>query len=271
MATERTRANMQSTITGNIVDNTTGIVTPADVRNDLLDLAESVVFPEDGVVADTDINYFEQEDWLITALFGFSSVASGTGAGLSSDNYGVDTTENAMGVLYLSTGTDTTGRNALEKNTFNDTFVFGIGSLKLRKRCSLRNLSDGTDTYTVYIGFGDNAGSGDMTDGAYFRYTHSVNSGKWEAVTAQGGTRTATDTTVTADTTYHIFEIRVNQAGTSVGFYIDGVLKATNTTNIPGAGQYTGHVLKIEKSAGTNARKVYEDWYDLLITRTSAR
>ena len=54
---------MDSTIVGNIVDNTTGLVDPSDVRDDLRDLTQSVLFPEDGcvrIIADWDasVNLF---------------------------------------------------------------------------------------------------------------------------------------------------------------------------------------------------------------------
>lgn len=260
---------MQSTISGNIEDNTTGNITPSDLRNDLLDLAESAVFIEDGI--DTDLRYFSQDDFISEAFQGFTTAVSGAGAAVSSDTFGVNTTENVFGAYYQSTGTTTTGRAVLYTGAALTHIIFGTHELKLRVRAAVHTLSDGTDTFTVYMGWSDNISTGDVTDGAYFRYTHSVNSGKWEAVTAGGGSRTATDTGVTADTTFHIFDIRVNQAGTSVEFYIDNVLVATNTTDIPTTAEYTGIVFRIEKSAGTTARKLYEDWYDLLVTRSTAR
>lgn len=220
---------------------------------------------------DTDIKFWEQDDFVWTSLYSFAVANSGTSSGLSSDSYGVNSTERVFGSIYLATGTDTAGRCILYKMSAASTAIFGNHALRLRFRDALHTLSDGTDTYTAYIGFGDNIGSGDMTDGAYFRYTHSVNSGKWECVTAQGGTRTATDSGVTADTTFMIFDIRVNEAGTSVEFYINGTLRQTHTTNIPGAAQYTGILMKIEKSAGTTSRRIYADWYDLLVTRSASR
>ncbi len=266
----RTRLNYQSTIDGTITTNGSGDVSGADVNQALKDLSDSAVFPEDGISVNADLNYFEQEDWVISALFGFSTASSGAGTGFSSDNFGVDTTENVIGSFYLTTGTTNTGRISLEKSAQTAVMIFGIAALNLKKRIALHDLSTGGETYTAYIGFGDNVGSGDMANGAYFRYTHGTNSGKWEAVTASASSRTATDTGITADTTFHIFNVVVNQAGTSVAFYIDGTLVATNTTNISTTNPI-GHLLKIEKSAGTTARKIYEDWYSFLITRTSAR
>jgi len=47
------------------------------------------------------------------------------------------------------------------------------------------------------------------------------------------GTLTQTDTGVAVDTDWHLFEIVVNAAGSSVDFNIDGTTVATHTTNIP--------------------------------------
>lgn len=54
-------------------------------------------------------------------------------------------------------------------------------------------------------------------------------------VAAGSATCTVTDTTVTADTNPHLFEIATNSTGTSLQYFIDGVQRATITTNIPAA------------------------------------
>lgn len=45
---------------------------------------------------------------------------------------------------------------------------------------------------------------------------------------------------------------------------------ATHTTNIPNTAD-CGFVFSIIKSVGTTDRFAYMDWYDLLITRSTAR
>jgi hypothetical protein len=216
--------------------------------------------------------FYENSDWVHEALTKWGSSNSGTSASAySGDNFGVDSTEKVFGAFFSTTGTDTNGRATLNRSIGSSVLAFGFHRLSYRTRSAVHTLSDGTDTFTVYSGWGDNAGAGDMTDGAYFRYTHSVNSGRWEAVTAAGATRTATDTGIAADTTFHVFEVLINEAGTSVEFYIDGALVATNTTNIPTGTQGQTLLHKIEKSAGTTARKFYQDWYDLTVSTTTAR
>lgn len=78
----------------------------------------------------------------------------------------------------------------------------------------LTTLSDVTNTYSIWAGFGDRV-TAEPTDGTYFRYTHSVNSGKFECVTSNNATRTAVDTgvTVAAATWYRLRHVRFSTVG----------------------------------------------------------
>jgi hypothetical protein len=165
-----------------------------------------------------------------------------------------------VGVVDLATGTDTGGRIALITGT--SAFVLGTGRHRLRIDASLVDASDGTNTYTARLGYMDSQ-TGDPTDGCFFRYTHSVNDGEWQAVTRANGVETASaaDTgVVLAAGTFRSFEIEVNADATSVAFYIDGVLVATNTANIPsGASRNTGIGAGMVKSAGATSRSMQLD------------
>ena len=95
----------------------------------------------------------------------------------------------------------------------------------------VKNVQAAQDGAVRRIGFETaQTASGDPTNGIFFRAT---NLGNWYAVTRSGGAETATDSGVAQSTTFHQFKILQNSVGTSVTFYIDGVLKATHTTNIP--------------------------------------
>lgn len=91
-----------------------------------------------------------------------------------------------------------------------------------------------------------------------------MNGGRWECVTRNNNVETVTDSGVLAQTTYSLFEVEINAAGTSVKFLIDGVLVATHTTNIPTSSTRTyGPIAKIEKSIGLLQRNMYADYYSL--------
>lgn len=158
--------------------------------------------------------------------------------------------------IALMTGSTTTGRAGRLSGT--TLCVFGTNPWHFETTVGLDTLSDGTNTYTARFGFMDSQ-AGDPTDGAYFRYTHGTNSGKWECVTRSNNVETASalDSGITVDTSLHNFSIDVNAAGTSVDFKIDGSTVATGTANIPtGTSRATGFGYSIIKSAGGTNRNL---------------
>jgi len=184
------------------------------------------------------------------------------------------TTENNVGVIGLYTGTSTSGRAGLITHT--DGIDFGNNSWIFETRMGLDKTSDATDTFTTRFGFMDSVAA-EPTDGAYFRYTHGTNSGRWQAVTRSNSVETATDTGITATAlvsgkTFQRFRVEVNSAGTSVVFKINGSTVATNTTNIPtGTSRLFGLGYSQIKSAGTNSRPFFVDYTFAEVTLGTAR
>jgi hypothetical protein len=201
------------------------------------------------------------------------NAGGGLGAVSLGETFGIDTTENCLGVASVGTSSSTAGGSTISGGS-TPSINFGNGfTFVLKWRCALETVSDGTDTYTVSVGFHDVLTSGDAVDGAYFRYTHGTNSGKWQAVTRSNSSEKEEDTGVTAVvTTYSIFEIRVNSDGSQVDFYINGTKTNDITTTIPtGSARLTNFLIKIEKTAGSTARKFYADYVQLTASRTTAR
>jgi hypothetical protein len=209
------------------------------------------------------------EDFVATQLL--VAATSGTaGAVNSASATAGDATH--PGIFTSNTGTDAAGRATLQFQ--NNAFRFGGGTYIIETLSQIPTLSDGTDIFTVRIGFGD-VSNGESADAAFFRYTHSVNSGKFQAVTRSNNVETgsATDTGVTAAAgTWYKFKIEVAADGSGVDFYIDDTYVATNTTNIPlGAGRETGGIFSIIKGGGTAARTLLHDWIKLEIMLTTSR
>lgn len=263
---------------------TAGVIVYADAS----DGSRLKVRQPDGVVSELattgtpELWYQEWDDFIWgttnmgTSSGGWVESVSGTGADVAISSTGVNSTEKCVGVIALDCGTTTTGRSGLTKG--NLTHLFGQGTeFRVTFRAALSALSDGTDTYTVMIGFTDGAGGSGTTgtDGAFFRYSSTNNAGEWEFITINNGTTTGTvfDTNVAPTATVNQkFEIRVNAAGTSVTAYIDDTLVATSTANIPtGSGRLTGIGAKIEKSAGTTSRQLLMDYYRYTHQSTSVR
>jgi|GEM_PF-2197953 len=164
----------------------------------------------------------------------------------------VNSTSATDGVLRILTGA--TGGNAGEINC-NDTDPFDDALNPLMEIKAYDD--DGDDLLTAmnaYIGFSDRAGSdtGDPTNGVFFRRADDAN---WYAVTRAASTETTTDTGIAPSTTARVF--RIEYGTSSVKFYIDGVLKATHTTNIP----TTNTDLDIYcHTTGANQKKLYIDY-----------
>lgn len=175
------------------------------------------------------------------------------------------------GWCILQTTTNAAARAAITPAP-GQSILLGYGDWTFDTIVRVPTLSDGTETFVAYIGFGDSA-TGNPTDGVLFRYTHSVNSGKWECVTRANNVETVSDSgvAVVAGTIVRL-GITINAAATSVTFTIDGATVATITTNIPtGAGRQTGLVWSIIKSAGTTNRRLDVDYLDVYCELTTAR
>ena len=197
--------------------------------------------------------------WMDGATGGdFAVLNSGTGASGTFNVAGSDGEH--PGVAQNSTGSTAAGRSChchLEASTIQ----FGTYPWRSAGVFRVPTVSDGTNTFTVVIGFTDTFTGGAATDGAYFRYTHSVNSGRLECVTRSNSSETATDSGVTvAANTWVSYRIIVNTAGNQVLFYLNGSLVQTHTTNIPtGSARRTGYGHNIIKTLGTTARTLDTD------------
>lgn len=138
-------------------------------------------------------------------------------------------------------GNTTTGRGGVGQ--FGSSVLMGNSTyIRWDARVQITQLSDATDTWVYRAGLQDSA-TGDSTDGCYFEYTHSVNSGNWVLSCESNGTNsndTNSGTAVAAATTY-LLTIRSNPAGTNVEFFVNGVSIGNVTGSIPtGAGRLTG-------------------------------
>lgn len=133
------------------------------------------------------------------------------------------------------------------------------------------DLSSGGDKiYTLRVGFIGYIGNNN-TDGAgcYFRYTHNVNSGKWECVNNNGATETASDSgiTVTANTWV---KLKVVVTQTDARFYVDGVLVQTIATNLPATLVYMGTFFVVHTNSSFVSKSIAMDFYryDIVINNT---
>jgi len=186
---------------------------------------------------------------LQTAISGTAAAATGRGDG------------STLRIMDLATGTTTTGRSGVgTKDLGLFQFTGGwvrYGQLVRFPVLTPSALSDGTNSYTMRFGWLDSL-SGEPTNGAYFRYIHSENSGKFVAVTRDNSAELTADSGITvAAGTYYMVTIAMRH--TSADFYIGtpwGTLARVATlSGLPSAsGRSFGVGASIIKSAGTTSR-----------------
>lgn len=181
----------------------------------------------------------------------------------------------SIGVVSLNTSTGATNREGIWSNGVTAIYFDTTAIWSHEDKLQLSALSDGTDTYQIFSGFLDSA-TGESTDGAYFSYTHSLNSGKFELVTAQGGTRTRTDSTITvAATTWYKLRVQVlSVSGTlTARFFINGTQVGGDiTANLPNAtSKVFGYGTHIIKSVGTTNRFISIDYKEVVGTFAAGR
>jgi hypothetical protein len=222
-----------------------------------------------GQVVDPRFSFILEDDFVsaVTASkLNWTNTVSGTNASVQYISPEIGVSQKAIGVIQGDTGTTATGRACTGLTTdqifaiFNERWNFD-----LRFRAAPNSvLSAPTERYALTYGFHDNNGAGiDGTDGMYFRYRDDLNGGLWQAVTSANSVRTITNLLVgPLQDDFQYFRIVFTDGLTpSVEFYIDDVLVATHTTDIPNsAGQRFGLNFKIEKTVGTTQRNHVIDY-----------
>jgi hypothetical protein len=203
----------------------------------------------------------------------FETFMSGSAAGnngwTSTANSGVVGTNissssgKEIGIARLDTSTSSTSAPTLALGVSSMYFLNTVVSLEMKYQVSL--LSTAIEEFDDRSGFHNSTTSAAPTNGAYFEYDRATYGVNWQAVTVKASTVTRTDTGVAVAAAWVRLRI-VATNDTSVEFYINEVLVATNTTNIPNASANAfGIGLQKVKTAGTTARVSFIDFVDLKV------
>jgi hypothetical protein len=159
----------------------------------------------------------------------------------------LDGDDTHIGTIRVSGGTTNASGYATIGTAETSALILGNGSWIVRAWIQLSTAgSDGTpslgdvdDAYVIRIGFQDTNDTAALANGVCFRYSYSINSGRWEAVTATASSETTADTGIAvALDVWYLLEIEVNADASSVTFRIgedgaDPVDVATITDDIP--------------------------------------
>jgi len=197
----------------------------------------------------------------------FGTGQSGTGASVGKLNTNVS---GRAGILVLTTGTTATGYAAIDTWGTSNTYRYDDGQTVFETSVRLPVLSDATNEYSFSVG-GAVQNNGIGNDGAFFTYNRASLGANWQAASRLSGSQTTSNSNVAVvANTWVRLALIVNATGTSITYYIDGVLVATITTNIQAAGAGREGCLLV-KSAGTTSVTANIDYYFLGKTFTNPR
>ncbi len=205
---------------------------------------------------------------------------SGTGAGVVVGALPSVRATNQQGFIQPATGSTLTGYAGVYGTTTGNNFMaLGGGVVSFITSTLIPTLSTSLERYRITLGFGTSAINQSDPTGIFFTYDEGGTqngtsaSPNWQCVTSVSSVRTLTLTSVPASTTaWQKFGIEINATGTSVEFYIDNVLVATHTTNIPtGISQLITPKIQIAKSVGTTSRTFFADYFGYKQTFTTPR
>ena len=179
----------------------------------------------------------------------------------------------------MNVGTSATSSVALQQGTSQNQMFFGGGVAQFWTSFKLSVLSGAGETYTAFSGYGDadysSAGPvAESVDALYFRYTDTVNGGRWQGVARNNSTESSCDTGTAASTAIATFYIIVNAAGDKATFSVNGGAGCSVTTNIPITTPRTLSLLPVAlnriASVSTNPN-VTIDYYSYIYDFTTPR
>jgi hypothetical protein len=228
------------------------------------------------------VQYFTDFDNTATSTQNFVQFTSGTGASVIRQVTNIpNATASQIGFCQYQTGTTATGYATHTNEGFvGAQFFFGGGAWVFESYVNVETLSTALERFRFISGFGNSATNAAEGNGAFFTYDEGATQNgtaatpNWQTQTCNASVRTLTTTSVAVTAgAWTKLRIEVNAAATSVAFYINGILVATHTTNIPkwlAANNPRGFNVKqsIVKTIGTTTRSVFCDYlgYENILT-----
>lgn len=222
-------------IAANAAPITASLVGYDSTKNELV-YGNGVLTMPAGVISQSD--YFQQEEWTGSAVAG-NLQGWQCGVGTCNDfsavagHYGVISVETGTTIsTIVRFGERGTGNNGDVYPDIHTTVWINRWVAKLAGAACVGEACTINAKYR--LGIMDTWGTDPPSSGYYFEAVEgATNNSNIKCVTNNAGTATSTDSGVALDTNWHAFAIFNDGSGSSTKFYIDGVLKCTNTTNLP--------------------------------------
>lgn len=178
---------------------------------------------------------------------------------------------NHPGNIQLQTGASTSSAPSINSN--DGMWLFGGGVTTFETLVYLNFLSGSPDTYSLRIGYSNQINGTSPTEGLWFQYTDTVNSGQWVLTSVAGGVTTSTSSAVAPTATaWNKLKIVTNAAGTLATFFVNGTSIGT-VAGLPTvvATDEFGIQVCIIKTAGTSSRNMAIDYIYSMLQFTSPR
>jgi hypothetical protein len=202
-----------------------------------------------------------------TSFGGVISNVSGAGAACVTTSAVLNKT-NQQGVVRHTTGTTLSGFAGTSYG--NQSLFIGQGKITLETYVTIETLSNATERFFTFFGYGvpsnwqnnQNAIFFSYDEGGVINFASGAASPNFKCYTKLANVTTLTTTSIpVVASQWYKLRIEINNAGNSVGFYIDGVLVATHTTNIPATTTGMSVVNIINKTVGITARTMQTDYF----------
>lgn len=214
------------------------------------------------------------EHWTEGASGSDGVIGSG-GFGSASGNAGASVLgANRPGCVTFITGTTTGSGFRVVSSSF---YVFGGGKILNEYGVGFNAISSAADRFTCYVGIHDVFGPNQI-DAVCFIYDEGgINSGSaaspnWQCLTASNSVRTWTTTSVAAVGGGKL-RIELNENATEAKFYINDILVATHTTNVPsGMSRSSNWGVSMTRHTGTtNLQTIVVDYIGFKTKFTTPR
>lgn len=193
------------------------------------------------------------------------SLNGGTGAVSTTASLIINRT-NQQGVVQHNTGSTATGFSGW---SYGAGLFIGRGTISIETYITVNTLSTSLERFFTVFGYGTPSNWASMTNAIFMTYDEGGGvyfanaSPNWKCYTRAGGVTTVTISSVpVVAQQWYKLRIEINAAGTSVGFYVDNVLIATHTTNIPASNINMALISLMVKTVGTTARTAQSDYFN---------
>jgi hypothetical protein len=225
---------------------------------------QDAILPSQGIYLFDDF-LGSQGGNITTSYTNIITGTANTGSAISAQ--AITNRTNQQGVILMRTNLNTAALAGY--NLGGNTLFLGGGAITIENYLCIPTLSTATDRFFTQFGFLNTANITNPLNGVFFSYDEggqqffsgdtTPNFKCYSKIAA--GTRTLTVTTVPVVAgQWYKLRIEINGALNQALFYINNVLVATHTTNIPASTSFMTLFCAIQKYAGTNSRTMESDY-----------